>query len=167
MSETFLFTSESVNEGHPDKLCDQVLASALVHIIVVASASCRFFWYGRRPPLQALKPVVSSASLAQLVLYTVTAHICRCLMLSWMHAWSRIPTHECAPCTLLYTAHLSATSSADIGFSIESERSNCRRSRAYGLFVAFYWSCALIAVTHCFLLHTSKSRLSKLANLNV
>jgi S-adenosylmethionine synthetase len=21
---TFLFTSESVNEGHPDKLCDQV-----------------------------------------------------------------------------------------------------------------------------------------------
>ncbi|CAH1427116.1 unnamed protein product [Lactuca virosa] len=22
--ETFLFTSESVNEGHPDKLCDQV-----------------------------------------------------------------------------------------------------------------------------------------------
>lgn len=24
MTETFLFTSESVNEGHPDKLCDQV-----------------------------------------------------------------------------------------------------------------------------------------------
>ena len=24
MAETFLFTSESVNEGHPDKLCDQV-----------------------------------------------------------------------------------------------------------------------------------------------
>ena len=24
MSGTFLFTSESVNEGHPDKLCDQV-----------------------------------------------------------------------------------------------------------------------------------------------
>ena len=23
-NETFLFTSESVNEGHPDKLCDQV-----------------------------------------------------------------------------------------------------------------------------------------------
>lgn len=22
--DTFLFTSESVNEGHPDKLCDQV-----------------------------------------------------------------------------------------------------------------------------------------------
>ena len=25
--ETFLFTSESVNEGHPDKLCDQVRRS--------------------------------------------------------------------------------------------------------------------------------------------
>ena len=24
MSETFLFTSESVGEGHPDKICDQV-----------------------------------------------------------------------------------------------------------------------------------------------
>ena len=24
--ETFLFTSESVNEGHPDKLCDQARA---------------------------------------------------------------------------------------------------------------------------------------------
>ena len=26
--DTFLFTSESVNEGHPDKLCDQVRAEA-------------------------------------------------------------------------------------------------------------------------------------------
>ena len=24
VKDTFLFTSESVNEGHPDKLCDQV-----------------------------------------------------------------------------------------------------------------------------------------------
>ena len=24
MSEVFLFTSESVGEGHPDKICDQV-----------------------------------------------------------------------------------------------------------------------------------------------
>ena len=36
--ETFLFTSESVNEGHPDKICDQVCScmkdsggAALVH----------------------------------------------------------------------------------------------------------------------------------------
>jgi S-adenosylmethionine synthetase len=29
MSETFLFSSESVNEGHPDKLCDQVSDAVL------------------------------------------------------------------------------------------------------------------------------------------
>eukprot|EP00892_Ulva_mutabilis_P005648 jgi/Ulvmu1/3455/UM016_0075.1 len=29
MAETFLFTSESVNEGHPDKLCDQVSDAVL------------------------------------------------------------------------------------------------------------------------------------------
>eukprot|EP01031_Cornospumella_fuschlensis_P024539 gene24539-29652_t len=29
MSETFLFTSESVNEGHPDKICDQVSDAVL------------------------------------------------------------------------------------------------------------------------------------------
>ncbi|VAH76585.1 unnamed protein product [Triticum turgidum subsp. durum] len=28
-TETFLFTSESVNEGHPDKLCDQVSDAVL------------------------------------------------------------------------------------------------------------------------------------------
>jgi len=28
-SETFLFTSESVNEGHPDKICDQVSDAVL------------------------------------------------------------------------------------------------------------------------------------------
>jgi len=27
--DTFLFTSESVNEGHPDKLCDQVSDAVL------------------------------------------------------------------------------------------------------------------------------------------
>ncbi|KAJ6772279.1 S-ADENOSYLMETHIONINE SYNTHASE 4, partial [Salix koriyanagi] len=29
MAETFLFTSESVNEGHPDKLCDQISDAVL------------------------------------------------------------------------------------------------------------------------------------------
>lgn len=29
MSDTFLFTSESVNEGHPDKICDQVSDAVL------------------------------------------------------------------------------------------------------------------------------------------
>ncbi|KAE9608214.1 putative methionine adenosyltransferase [Lupinus albus] len=28
-TETFLFTSESVNEGHPDKLCDQISDAVL------------------------------------------------------------------------------------------------------------------------------------------
>jgi S-adenosylmethionine synthetase len=27
--DTFLFTSESVNEGHPDKLCDQISDAVL------------------------------------------------------------------------------------------------------------------------------------------
>merc|ERR1711874_548663 len=29
MSETFLFTSESVGEGHPDKICDQISDAVL------------------------------------------------------------------------------------------------------------------------------------------
>ena len=29
MERTFLFSSESVNEGHPDKLCDQVSDAVL------------------------------------------------------------------------------------------------------------------------------------------
>ncbi|OAY82266.1 S-adenosylmethionine synthase [Ananas comosus] len=29
MEDTFLFTSESVNEGHPDKLCDQISDAVL------------------------------------------------------------------------------------------------------------------------------------------
>lgn len=35
---TFLFTSESVNEGHPDKLCDQVRPSALKAACVLLAA---------------------------------------------------------------------------------------------------------------------------------
>jgi S-adenosylmethionine synthetase len=30
--DNFLFTSESVNEGHPDKLCDQVRARCEVDV---------------------------------------------------------------------------------------------------------------------------------------
>ena len=36
MARTYLFTSESVTEGHPDKICDQisdaVLDLSLIHI---------------------------------------------------------------------------------------------------------------------------------------
>ena len=36
-AETFLFTSESVNEGHPDKLCDQV-SDAILDAILAKEA---------------------------------------------------------------------------------------------------------------------------------
>ena len=49
--ETFLFTSESVNEGHPDKLCDQVPA--------LAATLARFC--GAHPPRRG--PQVSDAVL--------------------------------------------------------------------------------------------------------
>ena len=32
--DTFLFTSESVNEGHPDKLCDQVWSA---HMLIASN----------------------------------------------------------------------------------------------------------------------------------
>ena len=50
--ETFLFTSESVNEGHPDKLCDQARREPLNPR---AAAS--------RPPLTRPRPQVSDAVL--------------------------------------------------------------------------------------------------------
>lgn len=37
MADTFLFTSESVNEGHPDKLCDQVCTRLATFIDVQAA----------------------------------------------------------------------------------------------------------------------------------
>jgi len=39
MADTFLFTSESVNEGHPDKLCDQVSDAVLDACILEDPAS--------------------------------------------------------------------------------------------------------------------------------
>ena len=36
--DTFLFTSESVNEGHPDKLCDQASARQAVHVLPTCGA---------------------------------------------------------------------------------------------------------------------------------
>ncbi len=37
--DTFLFTSESVNEGHPDKLCDQASARQAVHVLPPCGAA--------------------------------------------------------------------------------------------------------------------------------
>ncbi|MFQ5548555.1 MAG: methionine adenosyltransferase [Woeseia sp.] len=40
MSETFLFTSESVSEGHPDKICDQI-SDAVLDAIIEQDKSAR------------------------------------------------------------------------------------------------------------------------------
>lgn len=43
--DAFLFTSESVNEGHPDKLCDQVVCVyMLVKLSVVSLLSWWSYW---------------------------------------------------------------------------------------------------------------------------
>ena len=39
MSSSFLFTSESVSEGHPDKIADQVSAAVLDAIIAQDSGA--------------------------------------------------------------------------------------------------------------------------------
>lgn len=37
--ESFLFTSESVNEGHPDKICDQVRTERCVASVTPAAVA--------------------------------------------------------------------------------------------------------------------------------
>ena len=37
---SFIFTSESVTEGHPDKLCDQV-SDAVLYAIIAQDPHCR------------------------------------------------------------------------------------------------------------------------------
>ena len=37
---TYLFTSESVSEGHPDKVCDQI-SDAVLDAILSAGQACR------------------------------------------------------------------------------------------------------------------------------
>lgn len=46
-TDTFLFTSESVNEGHPDKLCDQVSVriSAVSRRICRGECQAEMCWY--------------------------------------------------------------------------------------------------------------------------
>jgi S-adenosylmethionine synthetase len=43
-AETFLFTSESVNEGHPDKLCDQV-SDAVLDACLAQDADSKVFFF--------------------------------------------------------------------------------------------------------------------------
>ena len=40
MSQSFLFTSESVSEGHPDKISDQI-SDAILDAIIAADSSAR------------------------------------------------------------------------------------------------------------------------------
>ncbi|MGB3963010.1 MAG: S-adenosylmethionine synthetase N-terminal domain-containing protein, partial [Tepidanaerobacteraceae bacterium] len=40
MGKNFLFTSESVTEGHPDKICDQV-SDAILDAIIAKDPSAR------------------------------------------------------------------------------------------------------------------------------
>ena len=38
---SYLFTSESVSEGHPDKIADQISDAVLDEILKIGRASCR------------------------------------------------------------------------------------------------------------------------------
>jgi hypothetical protein len=67
--ETFLFTSESVNEGHPDKLCDQARFARPARTLAGKSARCWLTAPRRR----------------------------RCPTRCWMPAWSRTRTPRRAP----------------------------------------------------------------------
>jgi S-adenosylmethionine synthetase, N-terminal domain len=76
--DTFLFTSESVNEGHPDKLADQVSRSCMYP----SGLPGRFAEENRNPSF-GLYPI--STRQERVV-------PCRCPMPSWMLAWSRTRT---------------------------------------------------------------------------
>ena len=39
LPKSYLFTSESVTEGHPDKMCDQI-SDAILDAIISKDASC-------------------------------------------------------------------------------------------------------------------------------
>ena len=41
MARTYLFTSESVTEGHPDKICDQISDAVLDACLLYTSPSPR------------------------------------------------------------------------------------------------------------------------------
>ena len=77
MAETFLFTSESVNEGHPDKLCDQVHGQRALQLrfaspVHAALARRRLFSDGSTPGCKQADP------------------FCRYPMPSWTPACPRI-----------------------------------------------------------------------------
>lgn len=154
MADTFLFTSESVNEGHPDKLCDQVSDVARRFIAActwrplrtgslrrsrlrdqpnVHACACR-----RRHGAPGAMCTLSSASWDFGVSLMVRASSCRCPTPSSMPASRRTPTARCArsPMPALTRVsrpvHVSSISSANL--PLLAKRAACA-SCARGTFV--------------------------------
>lgn len=99
MTETFLFTSESVNEGHPDKLCDQVFALSILCMYLVRIQSdehCINRWYQYGFPHPAASGCAGRVRLRQQFTMLVSH---RFPMRFWMHVWSRTRIREYAPCS--------------------------------------------------------------------
>jgi S-adenosylmethionine synthetase len=49
----FFFTSESVTEGHPDKVCDQISDAVLDSVLTAASATTTRDTASTRPPARS------------------------------------------------------------------------------------------------------------------
>ena len=96
-TETFLFTSESVNEGHPDKLADQV--GSVTAWIEGASKSDENATYCSTIDVRfAMTKGICDKALA----------ICRYQMLSWTHAWRRTLTQRWALILPIFAAQMAA-----------------------------------------------------------
>lgn len=64
MKERFFFTSESVTEGHPDKICDQI-SDAILDAIISQDKNCRV----------ACETTVSSKGVNVMGEISTTAHV--------------------------------------------------------------------------------------------
>ena len=96
-TETFLFTSESVNEGHPDKLADQV--GSLTAWVEGSNYSDENATYSSTTALLfALTNCGCDNPLA----------IRRYQMLSWTHAWRRTLTQRWALILPIFAAQMAA-----------------------------------------------------------
>ena len=96
-TETFLFTSESVNEGHPDKLADQV--GSVTAWVEGASNSDENATYCSTIDVRfALTIGICDNPLG----------LCRYQMLSWMHAWRRTLTQRWALILPIFAAQMAA-----------------------------------------------------------
>ena len=96
-TETFLFTSESVNEGHPDKLADQVGSITA---------------WGEGDKRSDENSTYCSTAVFRLPMTDCSCNsslaICRYQMLSWTHAWRRTPTQRWALILPIFAAQKAA-----------------------------------------------------------